>query len=592
MEVKQQIKTAITNALKELGLPAGRQGIEGIEPYIEHPKLSSHGDYSSNIAMAIFGNKELGIRNKGFKSPLELGQKIASIFNSQVSTLNFLDRAEAITPGFINFWLSEQQLIDTLRNVLTEKDGYGKSDSLKGERIMVEYAHPNTHKEMHIGHMRTLITGEALARIFSYGRAHVFRANYQGDIGPHVAKAIFGVQKLLSDRGVTLEDISKKSNREKARFLGEAYVIGNKEYDAHKSKIDGLNAKLYSKVADIEEIYKTTRQWSLDYFDDLYKKFDTTFDRLFFESEVSDCGKAIVLKNVGKVFEESEGAVIFPGKKYGLHNRVFVTAAGYPTYEGKDICLGFEQYKAFPFDRNIHVVASEQTGYFRVVLKALELLDPEKFKGKEHHLSMGMVHLVGRKMSSRTGEVLTVDWLVDTVKSSVAKLMEEGRIKTQEREAVTHAIAIGAIKYSVLRVGTGQDVAFDIDKSVSLDGDSGPYVQYTFARTQSVLAKIKVQSSKIKTINQNVNILENEELQLLRLLTKFPEVVQEAAKSFSPSLLCIYLFDLSQAFNLFYQKHPILESANSGFRVALTAAVGQTIKNSLNLLGIKAPERM
>lgn len=519
---------------------------------------------------------------------MELAEKIKKELEVRSRKLAVIDRVEIVPPGFINFWLSKEYLISQLKRVLEQKDKFGQAEKLTDDKIMVEYAHPNTHKEMHIGHLRTLITGEALARLFEAAGAKVFRANYQGDIGPHVAKALYGVERMLSEEKLELAEIGKWTSTEKAHFLGAAYVIGNKEYEGKKQKIDQINADLYNRTGPLWELYRKTRQWSLAYYNELYKRFYTKFNRLFFESEMAECGKEVVLKNLGKVFIKDEGAIIFPGEKYGLHRRVFVTRAGFPTYEGKEMCLGFKEYEAFPFDRKIHVVGSEQSGYFTVVFKALELVDSEKFVGRQYHLSMGMVHLVNRKMSSRTGELLTVDSVINEVRKEVEKLMTEEKLVGSEKKAVAEEVTIGAIKYSVLKVGAKQDVAFDIKKSVSLEGDSGPYLQYTYARTQSVVHKSQ--------INWSLELghwdSSPEELLLLRTLYRFPEVIEEAAGQLAPNVLCSFLFDLAQKFNLFYQKHKIIQSERQDFRLVLTAAVGQVLKNGLYLLGIEAPERM
>jgi arginyl-tRNA synthetase len=273
--------------------------------------------------------------------------------------------------------------------------------------------------------------------------------------------------------------------------------------------------------------------------------------------------------------------------------------------------LAYKQYEAFPFDKNIHVVANEQKSYFEVVIKALELIDPEKFKGRQYHLSMGMVQMSDRKMSSRTGDILTVDWLIDEVRSRVNNLITEQKISAEEADKVAEQIAIGAIKYSVLRVATSQNVAFDIEKSVSLEGNSGPYLQYTFARTQSVLRKSAVIARSETTKQSSLSLersrglprpalaglamtLSIEESDLLRLLGRFEGTVREAAEKYSPNIICNYLFSLAQAFNLFYQKLPILKETGEvrDLRLALTAGTGKVIKLGLQLLGIEAPERM
>ena len=575
-------------------------------PVVEVPTDLRHGDFTSNAAMVL--GKALR------RNPLALAEEIRGKFEEKGVAM--VERVEAVRPGFVNFWLSEDYLYSEVDRLI-QMDGVRVSSSLSGKRVLIEYGHPNTHKEMHIGHMRTLITGEALARILSAGGAKVFRANYQGDIGPHVAKALYGVERMLAEKALKLGDLTGWTDRARARFLGEAYVRGNKDYEIEKNKIDGINKQLYDgdgntpkpsiageegnpDVQKIEELYRETRQWSLDYYDDFYARFYTKFDRLFFESEMVESGKRIVLANVGKVFEMDNGAVVFKGEKYGLHTRVFITQAGYPTYEGKEMACAFSEVEAFAFDIKMHVVANEQAGYFRVVFKALELLDQERFEGKQYHVSMGMVQLSDRKMSSRTGDVLTVDWLIDEVKSRVGRFITEQNVSREEAALIGEQITIGAIKYSVLKVGTGVTAAFDIEKSVSLTGKSGPYLQYTYARTQSVLRKAAV--SEVSGLLRHVHLherglamtMDREELDLLRMLVRFEDVVRGAAERYSPNVIANYLFELAQAFNLFYQKLPILKEGTEvrEFRLGLTVAVGKVMRLGLDLLGIKAPERM
>ena len=466
--------------MEELGLIVKDLGGDFV-PVVEVPTDLRHGDFTSNAAMVL---------GKALKrNPMELAEEIGEKFIGD--SVEMIERVEVAKPGFINFWLSEDYLYSEVYRLI-EMDGVEVSSNLNGKRILIEYAHPNTHKEMHIGHMRTLITGEALARILSAAGAEVFRANYQGDIGPHVAKALYGVKRMLDEKELVINDLVGWTDREKAHFLGEAYVRGNKDYEREKEYIDGINKQLYDRDSKIEELYRETRQWSLDYYNDFYERFYTKFDRLFFESDMVERGKKIVLENLGRVFEKDNGAVVFKGEKYGLHTRVFITQAEYPTYEGKEMACAYAESEAFPFDKKLHVVANEQAGYFRVVFKALELLDEGRFGGKQHHVSMGMVQLLDRKMSSRTGDVLTVDWLIDEVRSRVDNIVLEQRLSSEEVGFVGEQVTIGAIKYSVLKVGTGADVAFDIEKSVSLEGNSGPYLQYVYARIQSLLRKAKV----------------------------------------------------------------------------------------------------
>ncbi len=578
--IKSQLKKELEKILKTLTISS-----EKIE--FEHPAEPGHGDYSSNIALLIFAN----LKNQllGIKSPIELAEKIAAKWQ-EIGLPDFVQKIEVVSPGFLNLWLKIDYLGSQLSKVLEEKENYGLTDVFKAKKIMVEYAHPNTHKELHIGHMRTLIVGETLARIFSATGARVFRANYQGDIGPHVAKSIWGTEKILEERKINWDQAEKMTLAEKAHLLGEGYVLGTQKYEDPEvaKEIDELNSKLYQKDSSVVSVYDRTRRWCLEYYDTFYNRFYTKFDRLFFESEVFGPGKEIVEENVGKVFQKSQGAIIFDGEPYGLHKRVFVTQDGNATYEGKDMALAPLQYQAFPFDLNLHVVANEQIGYFQVIIKALELLDP-KFKGKEFHLPMGMVQLVGKKMSSRTGVFLKVDDLLTEVKKLLLPLITKEGITKEEKEKIAEVLTIASVKYSILRVGPRQDVVFDPEKSVSLEGDSGPYLEYTYARTQSVLGKVQ----KSKKLPEGKNYQFNkEEIAILRTIYKFPEIVAEAAQQHAPNLICGFLYDLCQKYNLFYDKWRILGEPEEKFRLSLTTSVGQIIKNGLNLLGIESIKRM
>lgn len=578
-QIAQHLKQIVRSLTKEEVEPEVNPDLIGVKI---SPNLAN-GDYYTNVALRL--NSILT------KKPIELAEKITEEYK-KLGDPN-VAKVEAVNPGFINFFVSNSYLSDNLIQILEKKEDFGKSDLNAGRKIMVEYAHPNTHKEMHIGHMRTLITGESIARIYEVTGATVFRANYQGDIGPHVAKALYGIQKIMRKENLSIENVASWSSIERAHFLGKGYVVGNQDYATHKKEIDDINEALYTRDKKIWDLYEKTRKWNLEYYDEFYKRFYTHFDRLFFESQMDEAGKKIVMEHVGSVFIENDGAIIFKGETWGLHTRVFVTAAGNPTYEGKEMANAYSEYNAFPFDLKIHVVANEQSGYFQVVFKALELIDPDKFAGKQIHLSMGMVHLSDRKMSSRTGDVLTVDVLINEVKKRVEEVIAMARISKRTDQDIIEPVTIGAIKYSVLKQGTSQDVAFSIDSSVALDGNSGPYIQYTYVRTQSILQKAGI--SSIEGKNHIAGKLEKEEEEVVRLLIHFPEVVESAASNRAPNEVANYLFILSQAFNLFYQKHSILAASDQdvrAFRLMLTSGVGQVIKNGLNLLGIETVDKM
>lgn len=558
--LKQQILVDLKQTIKGLGFPT-------TDVVISIPKNPVFGDYTTNLALQLA--KLEGA--KGKQSPMEIAKEILE----KLGKPDYLERAEMAGSGFINFFVKDNELIKNADGL----DILQKSDN--PQKVLIEYGHVNPLKEIHIGHLRTFILGESLCRIYGALGHKVFRANYQGDIGLHIAKAIWGIKKL----GLPTEDLNLEA---KAQFLGSAYAEGSKSYEEDpgiKKEIDQINTALYKKDPTLKEIYTLTREWSLQYFEPIYELLGVKYDRCFFESEVFERGKQIVMDNLGKVFEENEGAIILPGEKYGLHSRVFITQAGNPTYEGKEMGLAELEYDIFNYDRSIHVVASEQEGYFQVIFKAMELIFPY-LKGKKYHLSYGVVDLKEGKMSSRTGNVITVDDLYHVVSEKVREIMKQSKIKVDQE--VVRMVALGAIKFSYLKFSPRPNMVFDLEESVSLDGDSGPYIQYTCARIQSVLKNAK------KEVNVEYGDVkpDKEERMILRSLLYFQETVEQAAATLHPNLLASYLVELARIFNLFYQKSRIIGSEKENFRLKLSEEAGKVLSKGLNLLGIEAPEKM
>ncbi len=564
--LKQRILEDLNAAIKDLGYPT-------TDVVISIPKNPAFGDYTTNVALQLA--KQLSVVS------YQSSDKIAKEIISNLGDLSYLSNLEIKGGGFINFFLKDQELVKNTRDL----DILQKADH--PQKVLVEYGHVNPLKEVHIGHLRTFILGESISRILGALGHEVFRANYQGDIGLHIAKAIWGIQKLgLPSKEPDLA--------EKAKFLGQAYAEGYKAYEGEpesKQVIDQINTKLYKKDPEIREVYQLTRSWSLEYFEPIYQRLGIKYDRCFFESEVSERGKQIVLANVSKVFEKNNGAVIFPGEKYGLHTRVFITAAGNPTYEAKDMGLAEAEYDAFDYNNSIHVVASEQEGYFQVIIKAIELLFPY-LKGKKHHLSYGLVDLKEGKMSSRTGHVVTVDDLYRVTLEKAREVMKESRAEVDQN--IVSKVALGAIKFSYLKFSPRPNMVFDLEGSVSLEGDSGPYLQYTYARIQSVLRKTNVGPGSPDVIpgTQDDIQLDQTERAILRQLLYFQETVEQAAAVYHPNLLVSYLMDLARDYNLFYQGSRIIGSEKQGFRLKLSEEVGKVLKKGLDLLGIEVPERM
>jgi len=567
-----QLREILHKAIQKMGTP---YQLAKDQIHIEHPQNEQFGDYSTNISMVLAGK----LKN----DPKEIADKLKEEIN-QLKKNDLIEQADVVG-GFINFKLKKEWLISQLQQINIEKDTFGHSSRKKNFKVMVEFGQPNTHKMPHIGHLFSFVIGESLSRLVEALGFDLFRANYQGDIGPHVAKCIWAYMKNKPKVPDTY--------REKANLLQQMYQEGATAYkeDANiKDEIDELNKKIYLKETSITEIWKETRSWSVEFYKEFEEKLGVTYDRYYFESEAADPGKEIVLKNVGTVFKKSKGAIIFEGSKYGLHDRVFITQKDTPTYEAKDMALQKIKMKEWPFDTMITTTAHEQNEYFGVVFKALEELD-ENFKGKLNHLGFGMVHLKGGKMSSRTGNIITGINLVEQGIQEVRKIIKDRKnLTSEEIDHISEKVGIGAIKYSLLKTNPLLDVTFSFKESVSFEGDSGPYLQYTYARARSILRDTG--SWETESLNQLGN---EEEMTLLHTLYKFPEIVFEAGNNLAPNLICSYLFDLAQKFNLFYKKHKVLIAKTEGLRnarLALTAASAQVIKNGLYLLGIEVLEKM
>ncbi len=550
----------------------------------------THGDYATSLSFSLA--KELK------KSPKE----IADMICAQLSKEGLFEKIEVAGNGFINFTLSNHMLFDAIKTKA--------SPSSAGKKVMVEFTDPNPFKEFHIGHLYSNIVGESIARLIESTGAEVRRANYQGDVGLHVAKAIWGLQQQIANGVWQIEDLEKRTPKEKAKALGESYALGAGAYEEDpiaKEEIIAINRQVYAKDPAVLEIYTKGRQWSLDYFESIYARLmnpkdGQAFDRYYFESEAGPIGLELVHQHKD-IFKESDGAIVFPGEDHGLHTRVFINSLGLPTYEAKELGLAITKYKEFAFDQSIMVTGNEINEYFKVLLKALSLIEPV-VAGKMKHLSHGMVRLPEGKMSSRTGNVVTGEWLLDEAVNRAGEKMQENKEKFVEDTsgAIAEIVGVGAVKWALLKGSIGKDIEFTFDDSISFEGNSGPYIQYTFVRTQSLLQKAGVSNEKSQTSNAkydwNFDIgnltFEIEERDLLVALTRYNDIISEAAEKFAPHIVTTYLFELAQSFNNFYQKHPILKGEDSvrDFRLGLTAKVGETIKNGLYLLGIKTPDRM
>ncbi|HEX9608636.1 MAG TPA: arginine--tRNA ligase [Candidatus Paceibacterota bacterium] len=543
----------IVEKLKEAIAKAA--GINAADVQLEHPTDLSHGDYSTSIAFRLA--KERG--KKALELTLELIQEL------QKGKLTEVARIEAAGPGFINFHLSRDFFAEYISKITKGGETWGRNERLSGKRVMVEYTDPNPFKEFHIGHLMSNTIGEAISRVIEFSGAEVHRANYQGDVGLHVAQAILGKQQ------------------KPGLSWGEAYAYGATHYESNKHEIDALNKALYERSDEkVNALYDSGRKTSLAGFETIYKMLGTKFDHYFFESEVAPIGRALVAEHK-EIFDESDGAVIFRAEKFNpaLHTRVFVTSQGIPTYEAKELGLAPVKFEAWPHDRSVVITAAEITDYYRVVLEALQKIEPDLAK-KITHVPHGFLRLPSGKMSSRTGDVITAVSLIEELTGKALERMEHKDKKIAEQ------VAVAAIKYAVLKQAAGRDIIFDIEKSLSFEGDSGPYLQYAHARARSVLEKAKRAdlAASIDMMPQTVSALE-------RMLYRFPEVVERALEEYAPHHITTFLTEIAGAFNGWYANERIVdESSEAPYRVALTEAFATTMENGLWLLGIQALPRM
>lgn len=568
--MKEELKKVIQSALKEIGISAD-------DILLEHPADLSHGDYATNIAL-IYADEE-------GKKPRELADELAAQLRE--NKIKNVEKIEVAGPGFINFTLGPDFFRREVENILERGESYGRNTSLKGEKTIIEYTDPNPFKEFHVGHFMPNVIGESLSRIIEWNGGAVKRANYQGDVGMHVAKAVWGMKEIGDQMPGDGDSIDTK-----AGFLGRAYAFGaqaNGESENAAEAIREVNIRLYKKTdEELNNLYNWGREVSLKYFETLYERLGTQFDYYFFESETGELGKEIVHHHVGDVFEESEGAYIFRGEKYGLHTRVFLNKDGLPTYEAKELGLAKMKYEKYAYDRSIVVAANEIDEYFKVLLKALSLIFPELAE-KTEHISHGMMRLPEGKMSSRTGDVVPAREFLDELYGEVYKKMEKRDMSKEERHIIAERVSVAAVKYSILKQGIGRDIVFDKERALSLEGDSGPYLQYAYVRTRSIKAE-----AHNTALSADASKKESGAHDVERILSRFPEIVEDAQREKAPQYIAHYLTELASAFNSYYAHVRIIDpdDIESSYRLALTEAVGQVLKNGMYLLGFETPERM
>jgi arginyl-tRNA synthetase len=562
--IREDIQGALSRAIEAVGiaLPASIP--------LEHPDELAHGDYASSVALVLA--KEAGT------NPRELALRLVEEIEKQKPAA--VENVGVAGPGFINFQLSRSYFAQSIQSILDANEKWGRLDLWTGKKTIIEYTDPNPFKEFHIGHLLPNVAGESLSRILEFTGTEVKRANYQGDVGIHVACAIWG----LLQGGGDIKDASQ---------LGSAYAHGasayKKEDEKAKQEIIEINKKIYERSDEkINELYDRGRQISLDRFEELYAILGTKFDYYFFESETGPIGKEIVENGLSQgIFEKSDSAVVYRGEKHGLHTRVFINSEGLPTYEAKELGLAKRKAEIYPYDHSFVVTANEITEYFKVLLAAMRELFPHLAE-KTEHITHGLMKLTTGKMSSRTGNIVTGESLIEGMLALARERMQDREFSDDEREDIAKQVAVAAIKFQILRVSLGRDIVYDPERALSLEGDSGPYLQYAHTRAVSVLEK-----GGAEGVSPSTSTPTNEAVVIERLLYRFPEVVERAFHERQPHHIVTYLLDLAGAFNVWYGQVKIVDGTpEAPYKLAVTDAFRTTMQNGLYLLGIEAPERM
>lgn len=533
------------------------------------PTDKQFGDYSSNIALRLA--PKIG------KDAKQIAEQICA----ELEPANFL--CEVAGPGFINFKLSNQYWNKTLTSALKTGEKFGFLSDYKGQTVVVEYSDPNPFKVLHAGHFYTSVVGDAVANLFEKADAKVYRVNFGGDVGLHVAKTIYAVLEELE--GEHPKMLEQKAGNDKAVWLSQMYVRGHRAYqqESNQAKIKDLNKKLYEisqkgdKTSPLGQIYWTTRSWSYDYFKQFYKQIGTHFDKFYPESETGHLGMTLVSDGLkAGVFKRSEGAVIFEGEKYGLHTRVFVNEQGLPTYETKDLGLMMAKKRDYKPNLSVIITGNEQAEYMKVVISAMQQLDASVALNTKH-ITHGLVKLAGgKKMSSREGNVLGAE--------EILKIADDANTKLNGHSEPE--VSMAAVKYTFLKQRLGSDIVFDPHESLSLQGNSGPYIQYAYARAASILNKAPKDSQAVELD------LDDDELLLAKKVMQFELCVQKATADMHPHHICTYLYELAGEFNRFYENNRVIGDQRQAQRLALVKIYKTAMKNGLTVLGIPAPEQL
>jgi len=504
------------------------------------------------------------------------------------------EKVEAVK-GYLNLYFSSglyaRRVVDT---VLDEAEKFG-GGTPTGKKVMVEFSQPNTHKAFHVGHLRNVILGAAVSNILESAGHEVVRANYIGDIGLHVIKWLWNYQKYHD---------GENPDEDRTRWMGGIYAEADRRFEDDPSvepEVRELFGRWDRRDPDITALWEKTRGWSMEGFQQIYDMLGVNFDKIYYESEVEDSGKDIVKDLIARGIardERPEGAVIIPldellGTKDKYRVMVILRSDGTSLYATKDLPLAVQKVETYHLDKSIYVIDARQSLYMQQIFKVLEIMGYPWAKSLKH-LAYEIVNLPGNvTMSSRDGTVVLLQDLVDEATRRALAIVQakNPELPTERQQAIARAVALGALKYSMLARDNVKIVTFDWEAAMDINGQAAPYIQYAYVRAKSILRKAGSDANASITPAYD---LSEAEIELIDLISRLPREIQRAAEELKPLYIANISYEIARAFNNFYNQCPVLQADETvrSFRLRLVLAAQQAIVNSLAVMGITAPEAM
>ena len=515
---------------------------------------------------------------------------IANELQNKIQDQNLWIFSEVIAVWpYINASFDPQKLAQTvLSQIQEQKSDFGSGVPLD-KTILLEGRAPNTHKSIHIWHVRNFLLSESIARILSFSGYKVIKTCYPGDIWAHVAKWIWYYQNFLENKNFPDQNLSKR--------VGEIYTLATKKVDEnpdlYKPQIADLQKSLEDWDQDLVDFWQKTRAMCLEDMQKIFAELGTEhFDKRYFESTVEQPW----IKKVHELLEngiaqKSQGAIVMNLEEYGLGVFLLLKSNGASLYSTKDIALAYQKQADFPdYDQSLYVVGLEQEHHFQQLFKTLDLIGFDQ--SKLHHVSYGLVDLIDGKMSSRAGNVVLYEDFRDQLLSKATEMMDSRELPADKKQTIAHQVAFGAMKFGMLLQDSEKGITFDRNQALSFEWESGPYLQYMWARISSILKK--AQNPDFSTLDYSL-LTTKEEKSLILLLASLPDLVQKSAQEYKPNTIARFALALAKQFSSYYHSTKILDDQNSSqnnARLCLLVLIHQTLQNALNLLGIELPESM